>query len=101
VEAKADHTRKLTKGVKRRMAEEAEKTAKLAAITAAELADELDEPEVGPGRYSSPRHRKPFVSLNEGPQCVGWHAGNGPGGYCWPRHRKPIISRNEDSKCVG
>jgi hypothetical protein len=57
------------------MAEEAEKTAKLAAITAAELADELDEPEVRLGKYSSIRHWKPSISLNEGSTCVGRHGG--------------------------
>jgi hypothetical protein len=60
---------------------------------------------VGPGRYRLPRHRMPFNSSNEGPQCMSRVRCECltlmPGRYCLPRHRIPTSSKNEGSTCVS
>jgi len=47
-------------------------------------------PEVGPGRYFSPRHRMLFSSRDEHSDALDDVAGNGPGRCCSPRRRMPL-----------
>jgi len=55
---------------------------------------------VGPGRYCSPRHGKPFKT-RELKTLVDDVACNGRGIICSPRHRMLLISTNEGSRCVS